>query len=123
VSALGAPPGSRLVRVGGAGGPVRAWATRAPDRRTRIVLINDDPLHARVLTVRVPGQTASASLERLLAPRLGATAGVTLGGQSFGAATTTGQLAGTPQLATVRPRRGAYTVSLPAGSAALLTVR
>jgi hypothetical protein len=73
--------------------------------------------------VRVPGHTAPASLERLLAPRLNATAGVTLGGQSFGAATTTGQLAGTRQLTTVSPRGGAYTLSLPAGSAALLTVR
>jgi hypothetical protein len=73
--------------------------------------------------VRLPGERATASVERLLAPRLGATAGVTLGGQSFGAVTTTGQLAGTPQLAMVKPRGGAYTVSLPAGSAALLTVR
>jgi hypothetical protein len=48
---------------------------------------------------------------------------VTLGGQSFGSATGTGRLAGTPQLASVKPRGGAYTVSLPAGSAALLTVR
>jgi hypothetical protein len=87
------------------------------------VLINDDPLHARSLTVRMPGHTATASLERLLAPHLGATAGVTLGGQSFAAATTTGQLAGTPQLTTVSPRGGAYTMSLAAGSAALLTVR
>jgi hypothetical protein len=121
--AQAAPPRSRLLRVRGAGGPVRAWATRAPDHRTRVVLINDDPLHARSLTVRAPGHTASASLERLLAPRLGATGAVTLGGQSFGAATTTGQLAGTPQVATVKPRGGAYTLSLPAGSAALLTLR
>jgi hypothetical protein len=87
------------------------------------VLINDDPRHARSLTVRMPGHTAIASLERLLAPRLSATAGVTLGGQSFGAATTTGQLARTRRLTMVKPRGGAYTASLPAGSAALLTVR
>jgi hypothetical protein len=121
--AQAAPPRSRLLRVRGAGGPVRAWATRAPDHRTRVVLINDDPLHSRVLTVRVPGRAAPASLERLQAPRLGATAGVTLGGQSFGAVTTTGQLAGTLQVTTVKPGGGAYTVSLPSGSAALLTVR
>ena len=121
--AQAAPPRSRLLRVRGAGGPLRAWATRGPDHRTRVVLINDDPRHARVLSVRVPGRTATAKLERLLAPRLGATAGVTLGGQSFGAATTTGRLAGTPQLTTVSPRGGAYRVSLPAGSAALVTVR
>lgn len=48
---------------------------------------------------------------------------MTLGGQSFGAVTTTGQLAGTRQVASVKPRGGAYTVSLPAASAALLTLR
>ena len=121
--AQAAPPGSRLLRVRGAGGSVRAWATRAPDHRMRVVLINDDPRHARSLTLRVPGRTGAASIERLLAPRLGATAGVTLGGQSFGAVTTTGRLAGMPQVATVTPHHGAYTVSLPPGSAALLTVR
>ena len=121
--AQAAPPRSRLLRVRSAGGLLHAWATRAPDRRTRIVLINDDPWHSRSLAVRVPRGTGAASVERLLAPRLGATAGVTLGGQSFGAVTTTGQLAGTRQVASVKPRGGAYTVSLPAGSAALLTLR
>ena len=121
--AQAAPPGSRLLRVSGASGPVRAWATRAPDQRTRIVLINDDPWHSRSLTVRVPGKTGAAAVERLLAPSLGATAGVTLGGQSFGAATATGQLAGTQQMTAIEPGGGAYTVLLPAGSAALLTLR
>jgi hypothetical protein len=121
--AQAAPVGSRLLRVSGAGGSVRAWATIAPDHRTRVVLINDDARHGRSLTVRIPGHNGAGSLERLLAPSLGATSGVTLGGQSFGPITTTGQLAGTPQVTAVTPRRGAYGVSLPAGSAALLTLR
>jgi hypothetical protein len=121
--AQAAPARSRLLRVSGASGPVRAWATRAPDRRTRVVLINDDPRHSRSLTVRIPGHNATASLERLLAPRLGARTGVTLGGQSFGAGTTTGQLAGAPQVGAVKSRDGAYAVTLAAGSAALLTLR
>jgi hypothetical protein len=121
--AQAAPTRSRLLRISGASGPVRAWATRAPDRRTRVVLINDDPRHSRSLTVHIPGHNGIASVERLLAPGLGATTGVTLGGQSFGAATTTGQLAGTPQVAAVRPRADDYAVTLPAGSAALLTLR
>jgi hypothetical protein len=48
---------------------------------------------------------------------------MTLGGQSFGAATTTGQLAGSPQVGAVKSRDGAYAVTLAAGSAALLTLR
>jgi hypothetical protein len=48
---------------------------------------------------------------------------VTLGGQSFGALTTTGQLAGAPLVGVAKPRGGAYAVTLPAGSAALLTLR
>jgi hypothetical protein len=72
--AQAAPARSQLLRVSGAGGPVRAWATRAPDQRMRVVLINDDPRHSRSLTVRVPGKTGTASVSRLLAPSLGATA-------------------------------------------------
>jgi hypothetical protein len=118
-----APAGSRLLRVSGASGPVRAWATRAPDERTRVVLINDDPRRSQSLTVRVPaGHAASASVERLLAPSLRSTVGVTLGGQSFGPTTTTGQLAGTQQVTAIKLHGDAYTLSLPAGSAALLTL-
>jgi hypothetical protein len=121
--ARAAPPGSRLLRVGGTGGPLRAWATRAPDGRTRVVLINEDPLHTRSVAVKVPGNGGAASLERLLARSLDATGAVTLGGQSFGAKTTTGQLSGTSQIASIKPLRHAYTVSLPAASAAMLTLR
>ena len=46
---------------------------------------------------------------------------MTIGGQTFGAQTTTGTLPGPPATTPVDPASGTYTVSLPAGSAALLT--
>ncbi len=134
--AQAAPPGSRLQSVAGTGhatpsdgtrrgsigSPIRAWATRARDGRTRVVLINDDTRHARTVVVRAAGVAGAASVERLLAPGVHATSGVTLGGQSFGAATTTGLLAGVPQITSVSATRNEYQVRLTAASAALLTL-
>jgi Glycosyl hydrolase family 79 C-terminal beta domain len=120
--AQAAPPGSRLQSVAGTGRRLRAWATRARDGRTRVLLINDDTRHARTVAVRAPGAAGAASLERLLAPSVHATSGVTLGGQSFGSATTTGLMAGVPQITSVSAARHEYPVRLPAASAALLTL-
>jgi hypothetical protein len=120
--AQAAPPGSHLLHVAGASGQLRAWATRAPDGRTRVVLINEDGRRAHNIALRVKGAHGTGSLERLLAPGLGATSGVTLGGQSFGTETSTGQLPGPAETATVMPRGNSYAVSLPPASAAMLTV-
>jgi hypothetical protein len=51
-----------------------------------------------------------------------ATSGVTLGGQSFGDASTTGLLSGAAQTATAYPVLGLYSVTVPPGSAMLLTL-
>lgn len=122
--AQAAPPGSRLLSTsfspGGAYG-LRSWATRAPDGTLRIVLINDASRN-RAVDVDVPGATASATLERLQAPSLSARRGVTLGGQRYAPGTTTGLLAGQPKAPVLAPGRAGYAVSVPAGSAALLTV-
>jgi hypothetical protein len=120
--AQAAPPGSRLLRVGGVSRSLRAWATRARDGRTRVVLINDDTRHARTVGVRAPVSGGPASLERLLAPSVHATSGVTLGGRSFGPETSTGRLAGASQVAVVRPLAHRYVVRLPPASAALVTL-
>jgi hypothetical protein len=48
---------------------------------------------------------------------------VTLGGQAFAAPTTTGLLTGVPQNESVKPAGGYYLVTLPAASAAMLTIR
>jgi hypothetical protein len=117
-----APPGSHLLGVAGASGPLRVWATHARDGRTRVVLINDSG-RRRQMSVRVPGRHGAGTLERLLAPSLGATGGVTLGGRAFGARTATGQFARPPMTQAITRRGRSYAVSLPAASAALLTLR
>jgi len=46
---------------------------------------------------------------------------LTLGGQSFGDQTTTGSLSGAEQTQQVSPTLGTYTISMPPGSAVLLS--
>jgi hypothetical protein len=121
--AQAAPAGSRLLRVvSGSQGPLlRAWATLAPDHRVRVLLINDSLTGSAQAVVRTPVAPGPASLERLRASSAYATSGLTLGGQTFGAATGTGVLS--PAVAQpVTPRDGTYSVTLPAASAALLVL-
>jgi Glycosyl hydrolase family 79 C-terminal beta domain len=120
--AQAAPAGSRLESVSEAdGGQVKAWATRAADGTLRVVAINDGA-GARTIAVRTSSTSGDGTLERLQAPRLTSRGGVTLGGQSFGASTTTGVLAGQERVVSVGSQGGQYVFRLPAGSAAMLTV-
>ena len=125
--AQAAPPGSRLLALPGlAGGSsvLSAWATRATDRVDRVVLIDKDPSRAETVTLRAPaGTPGGATLERMQAPSVQSRSGVTLGGRSYGLASTTGQLAPAITQALAPDGRGAYTVTVPAGSAALVTLR
>jgi len=108
------PPGARLLPVRAAGGPVKVWATRAPDGTTRVVLINKDSrAHEVLLLVDLP----RAQIERLRAPSASATGGVTLGGS---AVKPSGVLP-TPRRQPISPRSGRYRIDLPPTSAALLT--
>jgi hypothetical protein len=121
--AQAAPPSSRLLSLSGAtGDTLRDWATLAPDGQTRVVLINTDPGRARRVYVRVARASGSAGLEWRDAPSVHATTGVTLGGQRFGAETTTGRLADPPRTTSMTAVDGHYAVTLPPGSAALLTL-
>ena len=115
------PPGARLLdTVVSSVAAVRAWATRAPDRTLRVVLINDGTSR-RAIAVRAAGTGPSATFEQLLAPSIGAQSAITLGGQSFGRVTSTGLLAGRQRLTVVAPIHGDFVVSMPATSAAMLT--
>ncbi len=117
-----APAGARLLRTSIAGPrEVRAWAIRAPDGSTRIVLINDSATRRHVALVRLPSLAGTGMLERLRASSLAATTDVTLAGQTFGARTRSGVLAGRLQ-STPLAAAGSYRVILPAGSAALLSL-
>ncbi len=116
------PPGSRLLTVSRTGGPgVNAWATRGTDGTVRVVVTNE-ATSSRELAVSMPGKFERATLVRLTAPTPGSTAGVTLAGQSFGAQTSSGLLAGRPQTASITPSQGRYTVQVPATSAAMLVL-
>ncbi len=117
-----APRGSLLLKTSSGNPAVRAWATRAPDGTVRIVLINGDPTSSHVISVRVSGPPVPATLERLLAPSASATGGVTLAGQSFAAQTHSGLLTGPVTNPVISPTGGAYSVSLPAASAAMLAL-
>ena len=70
--AQAAPVGSRLLTVSPtppAARQVRAWATRAPDRTIRVVVINEGA-GARVVRIRARGATRTGTLELLTAPSL-----------------------------------------------------
>lgn len=120
---LAAPPGSHLLTISGsAARQVRIWATRSPDGRTRVVLINDYSRQTKYVRVAISGAHAPAALTWLRAPSILAKTGITLGGQSFGTSTSTGQLAGKRQLLDVAAAGGSYVIKLPPASAAMLTV-
>jgi hypothetical protein len=115
------PPGARLLSVSAPSGPVSVWATRDRAGTIRVTLINKDPAAEHVVQLRAPSEAGPASLQTLSAPSVTSTSGVTIGGQSFGAQTTTGSLPGPLAATPVTPALGTYTVALPAASAALLT--
>ncbi len=119
--ARAAPAGSRLLRTrSGDQARMRSWATLAPDHRVRVLLINDSLTSPARVLVRTQWRGAG-SVQRLRAPGAGATTGLEIGGESFGAHTATGVLA-PPRQQTVTPHSGAYAVTMPAASAALLTL-
>jgi hypothetical protein len=119
--AAAAPPGARQLRISGAPGTaVKAWATKAAGGTVHVVMINKGS-QARVFALRLPGSAGAATLERLQGNGLASASGVTLAGQSFGAETTSGRIGGPAHRSTVKPIADRYVVTLPAGSAAMLT--
>jgi hypothetical protein len=120
--AQAAPAGSRLITIPATlPSGVRLWATRATDGTVHVVLINDN--FAKPATVKVPlsSPVGPGTLEALRAPHIGATSGVTIGGRTFGASTTTGQLPAY-QLQQVSASGGHYSVRIPPATAIMLTV-
>jgi hypothetical protein len=120
--AQAAPPGSRLLSVAAPPGPLKEWATRAPDGTTRVVLINEGTARARTVVVQPPQPAGIASVEWLRAPSAEATSGVSIGGQSFGSASATGVLEGHQRLTYLAPSAGQFTATIPPASAATVTL-
>jgi hypothetical protein len=120
--ARAAPPGASLVRLSqSATAKIQAWATRAIDGTVRVVIIN---VGTHQHTVALDAGTASGpgTLERLEGSSLTTRYGLKLAGQTFGSETSTGRLAGRRRTAIVKADGGEYVVSVPALSAATLTI-
>jgi hypothetical protein len=121
--AQAAPPGSRLIAasITKAEG-ITVWATRGREGQRRVVLINESLDRRTVAVASAGAHPVPATLALLRAPRLTSSSNVTLGGQGFGTETTTGRLAGRSRVADLTARRGRYVFTLPAESAALVTL-
>jgi hypothetical protein len=121
--AQAAPAGARLLQTSTTRAPgLKAWATKAPDGHTRIVLINKSLTVTRTTAISAPGGAATGTLELLTAPGIRSKTGVTLGGSGFGASTTSGMLPAPTNAPTIHASHGHFTVKLPPASAALLTL-
>jgi hypothetical protein len=96
---------------------LKVWAVKVGAGTLHVLYINKGPREVHVGT-RLPA-TAPAAIQRLLAPSPSAESGVTLGGQSLDQ---DAQWTGRPVSETVRRAHGEYLVTLPAYSAALLSV-
>ncbi len=120
--AQAAPAGSRVLALQGtppAG--VKVWATSAPDHTVRVVVINKLSRRTMTIPVRVPAGRGPATTEQLRGRSLYASGSVSLGGQSFGSATSSGRL-GPAQLSPLQSSNGIFSVVVPASSATLLTI-
>jgi hypothetical protein len=121
--AQAAPAGSRLLELGTATPPgVKVWATRASDGVIHVVIINKRPSRAQFLRLGVGAAHGAAAVEQLRAPSIHSTGGATIGGQTFGAQTSTGVLAGPADHRTVALSGGGYPITVPAASATMLTI-
>jgi hypothetical protein len=116
------PPGAHLLPVIAPSGPVKVWATQGSDGTMRVVVINQDPISDHTVDLQVPGSPLTGTVETLQAPALTSTSGVTLGGQTFGALTSTGTLPAPPATTPVTPTSGSFSLDVAPGSAELLTV-
>lgn len=120
------PPGSQLVPVGpNAGGArLKTWGTVAPDGVRRFVVINKDPKIGRKLVLTLPAKMAkTAAVERLLSPTLKSENNVTFGGRGWGGWTSDGKPKGKRKIERVDAASGTIRLTVPRGSAALVTVR
>ncbi len=120
--AQAAPAGSRVLALQGTPPPgIKVWATAGPDDHVRVVVINKLSRRTMTVPVRIPAGRGPAITEQLRGRSLYASGAVSLGGQSFGVATSTGRLA-PAQTSTLRSINGAFSVTVPASSATLLTI-
>lgn len=113
------PVGSRLLPISTLPTGMLVWADRTPAKETHIVVTNVTG-KKQVVSLKATGVSGTATVTRLQAPGgLSATQGVTLGGQIV--LPGTGRLVGNPASTTISAKNGHYIVTVPSGSAAIVT--
>jgi hypothetical protein len=114
------PPGSRILSVSAPGDGLLTWAVRTPQGQTHVVVTNVGSA-AVTVAIHASGASGNATVETLRAASggLSAQSGTTLGGQTV--SPETGKLSGRNVTATVHPKSGAYSVTVPAASAQIVT--
>jgi hypothetical protein len=118
------PHGARLLPTGPnpQTAKLKTWATIDPVGTRRVVVINKDTRQTDSVVLRVPGGADRARVERLAGPSVTSTRNVTLGGLGYGDATFDGKLRGKPLIERLGRRFGAFRLSMPPGTAALVTI-
>jgi hypothetical protein len=114
------PAGSRLLPISSLPTGMFAWADRTPEKETNMVVTNVTGTK-QVVSLKATGVSGTATVTRLTAPGgLRATQGVTLGGQII--LPGTGRLVGDSAATTISATDGHYIVTVPSGSAAIVSV-
>jgi len=99
---------------------VKIWATIDQSGTEHIAIINKDESFAGTVAVTVSGY-GQATVQRLVAPSYGSSAGVFFGGQTFDGSID-GSLVLSPTSEVIQPSSGVYNVSVQPTSAVLLTL-
>jgi hypothetical protein len=121
--AQAAPAGSRLLQISApAPAGVKVWATKDTDGDIRVVVINKGVAQPVTVRLGIPSAQGPATVIALRAPSVRATTGVTLGGQTFGAQTSTGIPTGRRQSGSLAASGSTYAVRVPPATATMLTL-
>ncbi len=115
-------PGARLTPVvltGARQRHLKVWAVLVGRHELHLLVIDKGRVPVRV-ALRLPGARSTATVQRLLAPSVRSTHGVTLAGQSLGP---DGQWVGKRTVERLAPGPHGYGLAVRGYSAALLTVR
>ncbi|HTX45027.1 MAG TPA: glycosyl hydrolase family 79 C-terminal domain-containing protein [Solirubrobacteraceae bacterium] len=114
-------PGARLMPVNlhTRAQRLSAWAVQLDHHRLNLLVLDKSDAAARV-KLNLRGARGTASVQRLLAPSVGAEQDVTFAGQSLNSA---GHWVGRRVIGRLSGRDGSYSLSVPAYSAALVRVK
>jgi sugar lactone lactonase YvrE len=113
------------VTIAKTSGNVKIWATIDKSGVVRVVVLEKDLDgigNSRTVSLNLGSSfTGSGTLTTMTAPSLSSTSGITIAGQTFDG-TTNGIPTGATTSSSISPAGGIYTITVPDGTAALLTI-